>query len=317
MNNEVRIGWDAAPLTGSQRWFADLNGRQFAAATLPPLQDVATIDAYVDDGRTWDIHLAAARWSDGEPLIASEVARGIATALRHPSRRIARLTGLSADECGSTRLVQDGSDVRVIFPRRVGTFPHLATTVQTSPARSGRDAAGLGPFIVSEPQRLTRPHGWRREDRATTASFVVTGTGADAIDQLHSGRIDVLPSTGLDEEDLDAISDLPGYVSWPMAVYGGVQFGELSGAFDVTAEARSAFTAALDRSRVVDCAPHLLRAWAGPMRTPAPAPDARGPGRLRGGRRPEETTVLCADFPPNNEVAAVVAETLSEMTGST
>lgn len=305
---EVRIGWDAPPLCTSTRWYSDLNGRQLASAVLPSQADLADSIESADDGRTWEIRLRPRVWSDGVPLTSTHAAMGLAAAFGRPSTGAAKLTGLTADELGRTTLTTHDAHLIVRFPRPVGTFPRIAALARTSPARRAAAGVGLGTYVVTGDRQLSAHPRYRPTEAPSTVRFVNAGTEHQALQRFHDGDIDVLPTTGLDDADIRAARELPGYRTWDMSVYGGLHFGTRGGPLTTDPEARRALSDAVNRDEITGRAPHLVRPWHGPFDTT--------PGeRTRVRWKVDDRTVICADFAPNPVVAAGIADALTELTG--
>ncbi|MFF8378537.1 ABC transporter substrate-binding protein [Streptomyces sp. NPDC015661] len=350
MKNEVsvlsrlNVALDSMPLAGDYHWPIDYDSRLVGGALVrtlfsesgepaEPAPGAAGKAWTLDDGRTWRVRLdERRRWSDGEPLRAAHAEAAVARILARPGSMAARLLDRDA---GAVRAV-DGATLDYRFAQPTSFAREVLTLPQFAPFRVAVDGrkVSLGSYEEvdggAHEIRLAR-HDFADDTGTGPAPgqlvFTRPGSHGDALDAYGNGAVDITPTTGFGQEQLDRFADHPRLVGRDVSMFGSLEFGTLATRFSQSPDARRALSRLLDRGRLVGRVPGLLKPWsqrvdlwrcASPVRGGSTAeegrPDDRELSLLREAVKGDRV-ITYADFPPNGEIVAGIRDQLGEALG--
>ncbi|WP_380282753.1 ABC transporter substrate-binding protein [Kitasatospora purpeofusca] len=346
MSSRLNIALDSMPLSDDYHWPIDYDSRVVGEALVRPLfsahgesaepaPDAAETAWTVDDGRTWRLRLdERRRWSDGARLRAEHAQAAVERILSRPGSAVARLLDRAT---GPVRVV-DGNTLEYRFAQPTAFAREVLTLPQFAPFRAAVDGrrATLGSYAQAGAGargiRLAR-HDFADEGPAPAAehlAFTSRENHQDALDAYGDGALDITPTIGFTQDQLDRFADHPRLLSRDVSMFGSLEFGTRATRFTASPDARRALSGLLDRGRLVGRVPGLLKPWSQRSDLWKRAPSAPGANAAQAttGARPTgrdlallreavrgERTITYADFPPNGEVVAGIREQLREELG--
>lgn len=344
VHSRLNVALDSMPLARDYHWPIDYDSRLVGGAVVrtlfsefgeptEPAPGAAGTAWTLDDGRTWRVRLdERRRWSDGEPLRASHAEAAVARILKRPGSVAARLLDRDA---GAVRAV-DGTALDYRFAQPTSFAREVLTLPQFAPFRAAVDGRKVSLGSYEEVSGGGREIRLARHDFADDTGpgsapgqlvFSRPGSHRDALDAYRNRTVDITPTTGFSQEQLDRFADHPRLVSRDVSMFGSLEFGTLANRFAASPDARRALSGLLDRGCLVGRVPGLLKPWsqwvdlwrcaspaAGKSTAMPGRPDDRELSLLREAMKGDRV-ITYADFPPNGEVVAGVRDQLREALG--